>query len=138
MSFIIFVIILSVIIAIVKAIKNEKQNKKKVEKFYPTSAPYTVYHVSGLPIAEEVQLFLYDCGSRILLSNAGNDITISKSKITGVDFAAAKGFNIQWVLTIHYNSDGILKTVALKGGAELEKMKNILDSSCGSNHSIDL
>ncbi|MCR5125493.1 MAG: hypothetical protein K6B43_09900 [Treponema sp.] len=43
MSFIIFVIILSVIIAIVKAIKNEKQNKKKVEKFYPTSAPFEVH-----------------------------------------------------------------------------------------------
>jgi len=138
MSFIVFIIVIAVIAAIVKAIKNEKQNKKKVEKFYPTSAPYTVYHVSGLPIAEDVQMFLYDCGSRVLLSNAGNDFTISKSKITGVDYAAAKGFNLQWVLTIHYNSDGIPKTVAVKGGADLEKMKNILDSSCGSNQSIDL
>ena len=128
--FIVLIIIIAIVIGIVSLSKREKENKAKVKSFDTRSKPYTVYHYNGLPIATDVELFMYDCADSILLSNADNNFTIAKSKITGSDFTTAPGFNVLWLLTIHYTSDGIQKTVAVKGPENIKEIKKILDSQC--------
>ena len=124
------IIIIAIIVGIASLSKREKENKAKVKSFNTKSKPYTVYHFDGLPVAANVELFMYDCADSILFSNADNNFTIAKSKITGSDFTTAPGFNLLWLLTIHYISDGIQKTVTVKGPEHIKEIKRILDSQC--------
>lgn len=131
MGFIIGVFfIVAIIIASIMATKERNANKNKVASFQPKSEQLGVSHVSGLPIASGVTMFIYNCNDSILLSNADNNFTISKSKITGCDFTVAPGFNLWYLLTIHYVSDGIQKSVVLKGDNCIKKIKDILDKEC--------
>ncbi|MBP5603510.1 MAG: hypothetical protein J6X78_12365 [Treponema sp.] len=136
--FILIIIILAIIIGIVSLFKREKENKSKVANFNTQSKAYTVYHYSGLPVASNVELFMYDCADCILISNADHNFTIPKSKITGSDFTTAPGINILWLLTIHYTSDGIQKSVALKGPENIKEIKAILDRQYGHNNTVEL
>lgn len=131
MGFIIFLLVIAIIIAtIIVTISSKKEknaNKNKVASFQPKSKPLPIFHVSGLPIAPDVSIFIYNCNDSILLSNADNNFTISKSKINGCDITPKL---LSWLLTIHYESDGIQKSVVLKGGEDIKNIKKILDREC--------
>lgn len=123
---------IALIIVIAKASKKNIDNKKKVAEFKPLSQGYVVYHVSGLPVAERVEMYLYNCADRILISDADNNFSIMKNKVKSVNYATAKGFNLLWQLTINYESNGESKTVAVNGPMDLEKIKKLLDKECST------
>lgn len=133
-----FILIVAILAALIAASFRANNNKNKVSQYGPKSGGHIVYHVSGLPVAEGTEMYLYDCGDRILISNQNNDFTIAKDKITGADCAPAKGFNLFWTLTIWFNSDGAAKSVAVNGSQQLEKIKRTIDTECATNRTLDL
>lgn len=141
-GFIIICVIIALIIAGVQESNKQKQNNRKVSKYAPTSKGEAVRHISGLPVAESTDLYLYNSCDKVIFSNVDHEFTISKSKIRSIDYSIVDGVRhdlFAWKLSIFYETDGNLKSVMIRGTSNLEKIKKEIEVGCNlSSNSIEL